>query len=90
MYGRMFSLYADDSTTTPRIMRYQHQSLAMALLVLTTYIRSAPNVGSRLAFISTIHLEEPRSTASAGALCRHCSLMGFTILPGGVALVSVN
>ena len=37
MYGRMFSLYDDDLTTTPRIMRYQPQSLAMALLVLITY-----------------------------------------------------
>jgi hypothetical protein len=68
MYGRMFSLYADDLTTTPRIMRYQHQSLAMAHLVLITYVRSGPNIGPRLAVLSTIHLEEPRSTALSGAL----------------------
>lgn len=51
MYSRMFSLYADDLTTTPRIMRYQHQSLAMALLVLITYVRSGLNIGPRLAVL---------------------------------------
>ena len=68
MYGVLFSLYADDLTTTPRIMRYQHQSLAMAPLEMITYIRSGPNIGPRLAVLCTIHLEEPRSTALSGAL----------------------
>ena len=63
-------------------MRYQHQSLAMALLVLITYIRSAPNVGPRLAVLSTIHLEEPGSTALSGALRRHCSRMEVPHLAG--------
>jgi hypothetical protein len=67
MYSRMFSFYANDLVTAPHIMCYQHQSLATALLEMITYIRSGPNVGPRLAVLSTIHLEEPRSTALSGA-----------------------